>query len=187
MLIPSLCSTCTSPFSYNGVLKSHSGIQIEQKLSVCPSCKMYFLEIIILYLFIYFFSSSFSGILSIIQIIPGYPFLAITAISRVILTLFLAIPAPSLSIQISQLSPWLSLVYLALPGLSLALPQLANNTQHNPGPVQSSLEKKDMIPGGWNIYREATNTNIILAHRDAIEDKDRIPGGWKRQRKASNN
>ena len=39
-------------FSYNGVLKSHSGIQIERKLSVCPSCKMYFLEIIMLYLFI---------------------------------------------------------------------------------------------------------------------------------------
>ena len=28
----------------------------------------------------------------------------------------------------------------------------ASNTLHNPGPVQSALEKKEMIHGGWNTH-----------------------------------
>ena len=38
-----------------------------------------------------------------------------------------------------------------------------NNTDYYPDPVQSALEKKEMIPDGWNSHRESANKNIILA------------------------
>ena len=62
----------------------------------------------------------------------------------------------------------------------------ASNTQHNPGPVQSALEKKEMILGGWNSHREANNTQYHPGPvKDAIEKKEMIPGGWNWQRKAA--
>ena len=54
--------------------------------------------------------------------------------------------------------------------------------------LQSALEKKVMIPGGWNSHREANNAQYHHAPvKGAIEHKEMFPGGLNRQRKASNN
>ena len=44
-------------------------------------------------------------------------------------------------------------------------PGKARNTQQNPDPVQSALEKKDMIPGGWNTHYDTGPVE------DAMEEK----------------
>ena len=58
----------------------------------------------------------------------------------------------------------------------------------NSQPVQSVLEKKEMIPGGWISQRKAANTqhqpDLV---KDNMDEKEMIPGGWNRQREASNN
>ena len=38
-----------------------------------------------------------------------------------------------------------------------------SNTEYFTGPVQSALEKKEMIPDGWISHRKSANKNIILA------------------------
>ena len=58
----------------------------------------------------------------------------------------------------------------------------------NSQPVQSALEKKEMIPGGWISQRKAANTQHHPGLvKDNMEEKEMIPGGWNRQREASNN
>ena len=62
-----------------------------------------------------------------------------------------------------------------------------NNKEYYPDPVQSALEKKEMIPSGWISQREATNTQHHPGLvKDNMEEKEMIPGGWNRQRKAGN-
>ena len=62
-----------------------------------------------------------------------------------------------------------------------------NNTEYYPDPVQSTMEKKEMIPGGWISQREAANTQHHPGLvEDNMEEKEMIPGGWNRQREASN-
>ena len=42
-------------------------------------------------------------------------------------------------------------------------PVKARNTQHNPDPVQSALEKKYMIPGGWNTHYDTGPVELNMA------------------------
>ena len=57
------------------------------------------------------------------------------------------------------------------------------NTQQNPGPVEDVLYDRETIPDGWNIKREASNSQHDLR---AIDKNEMIPGGWSSQREVSN-
>ena len=58
-----------------------------------------------------------------------------------------------------------------------------NNTEYYPDPVQSAMEKKEMIPGGWISQREAANTQHHPGLvEDNMEEKEMIPGEWNRER-----
>ena len=53
--------------------------------------------------------------------------------------------------------------------------------------VQSTMKKKEIVPGGWISQREPTNTQHHPGLvEDNMEEKEMIPGGWNRQREASN-
>ena len=43
-----------------------------------------------------------------------------------------------------------------IPGGSISQGEAAN-THHHPGLVEDNIEEKQMIPGGWNMQREAGN------------------------------
>ena len=59
---------------------------------------------------------------------------------------------------------------------------------NDPGPVQSALVKKLMIPGGGNRKSEVCNTQQHPGpFEDTIEEKELIPGGCNRQKEAINN
>ena len=61
------------------------------------------------------------------------------------------------------------------------------NKQHDPGPFEGALDKKDMITGDLNNQRETSITQHDPGPvEDAMEEKEMIPGGRNRQIEASN-
>ena len=55
--------------------------------------------------------------------------------------------------------------------------------QQNTGPVKEALQEKETIPDGENIKREARNNQDDI---EAIDKKDIIPGGWNSQGEVCN-
>ena len=46
----------------------------------------------------------------------------------------------------------------------------ANNTKHDPGPVEYAMEDKEITSGGWNSQSEARNAN---QYPDHVEDAEK--------------
>jgi hypothetical protein len=48
------------------------------------------------------------------------------------------------------------------------------------------MQEKEKIPGGWNSWREANNTQWDWpSWEDKQKDKEMIPGGWDSQKDTS--
>ena len=62
----------------------------------------------------------------------------------------------------------------------------ATNTQPKPGPFEDSIKEKEMIPGGYNRQRDASNNQLDLGSVEGTLEEKLFPGGWNDQMETSN-